>query len=77
VYKDQKQGQEVTEQMKDGLVRPDKKSSGEKIDGVMASMMAIGVADSDEDGSVYEVQGLKQLETTPDVLGDGWGEDDD
>jgi phage terminase large subunit-like protein len=78
VYKDAKQGREVTDAMKDGLVRPDKTTSGEKIDGVMSTLMAIGVADSDEERSVYEDHGIRSMPASEsadfDPLG---GEEDD
>jgi phage terminase large subunit-like protein len=54
----------VPDSAKDGQVRPDKQTSGEKIDLCVSTLMAIGVADSDEDPTVYETQGIKQLDTT-------------
>jgi phage terminase large subunit-like protein len=40
---------------------PDKKRSGEKIDGIVSSVMALALADQEKEGSVYETHGVRVI----------------
>ena len=47
-----------------GNMKPDKEASGEKIDGVVAGLMALArrmVLDADEGGSVYDTRGIELI----------------
>ena len=44
-----------------GNIKPDKSKSTEKIDGIVALAMAIGLAGVNDAGSVYETRGIRVL----------------
>jgi phage terminase large subunit-like protein len=77
------------EQDAPGNIKPSKAKSTERIDGIVAAVMAVGrAATAEKTGSVYDTRGIASLGHTPEPVsaatnesvtswGGNWGDDDD